>query len=72
MKLKVLDKTLKGIRGVRLDNQKVFSAPGPRNKLIERFFIFQKAINCASLAKQHPVGSKKTESLLGTKNRVME
>ena len=67
-----MDKTLKGFRGVRLDNHKVFSAPGPKTKLFKRFFIFQKAINYASLAKQHPVGSKKTESLLGTKNRVME
>ena len=33
----VLDKTLKGIRGVRLDNRKVFRAPGPRTIYIERF-----------------------------------
>ena len=26
----VLNKTLKGIRGERLDNRKIFRAPGPR------------------------------------------
>ena len=31
--------TLKGIRGVRLDNQKVFRAPGPKIKYFERFFF---------------------------------
>ena len=29
-------KTLKGARGVRLDNRKVFCAPGPRTKSFER------------------------------------
>ena len=28
----VLNKTLKGIRGVRLDNRKVLHAPAPRTK----------------------------------------
>ena len=38
----VLDKTLKGIRGVRLDNRKVLRAPGPRNEYFERiFFVVQ-------------------------------
>ena len=31
-----MDKTLKGIRSVRLDNRKVLRAPGPRTKLFER------------------------------------
>ena len=35
----VLDKTLKGFRGVRLDNQKVFCAPGPRTKYFKPFFL---------------------------------
>ena len=30
--------TLKGIRGVRLDNRKVLCAPGPRTKNLERLF----------------------------------
>ena len=35
-------KTLKGIRGVRLDNRKVLRAPGPWTKYLERlFFIVQ-------------------------------
>ena len=34
----VLDKTLKGIRGVRLDNRKVLRAPGSRTKHFERLF----------------------------------
>ena len=34
----VLDKTLKGIRGVRPDNRKVLRAPGPRTKYFERLF----------------------------------
>ena len=34
---------LKGIRGVRLNNQKVFCAPGPRNKYFEH--IFCRSIN---------------------------
>ena len=33
--------TLKGIRGVRLDDRKVFRAPGPWTKLFERFFVVQ-------------------------------
>ena len=41
----VLDKTLKGIRGVRLDNRKVLRAPGPRTKFFERFFICR-SISC--------------------------
>ena len=28
----ILDKTLKGIRGVRLGNRKILRAPGPRTK----------------------------------------
>ena len=40
----VLDKTLKGTRGVRLDNQKVIRAPGPRTKYFERFY-FCRSIN---------------------------
>ena len=32
---------LKGIRGARLDNQKVLRAPGPRANSFERFFVFQ-------------------------------
>ena len=35
----VLDKTLKGIRGVRLVKQKALRAPGPRTKHFEPFFI---------------------------------
>ena len=35
----VLDKTLKGIRGVRLDNRKVLCAPGPRTKYFESHFF---------------------------------
>ena len=35
----ILDKTLKGIRGVRLDNKKVLCAPGPRTKYFERLFL---------------------------------
>ena len=34
----VFDKTLKGIPGVRLENRKVFCAPGPRTKYFERIF----------------------------------
>ena len=35
----VLDKTLKGIRGVRLDNRKVLRAPCPRmDQIFQRFF----------------------------------
>ena len=34
----VLDKTLKDIRGVLLDNRKVFCAPGPSTKHFVRFF----------------------------------
>ena len=33
----ILDKTLKGIRGVRLDNRKILRAPGPRIKYFEGF-----------------------------------
>ena len=32
------NKTLKGIRGERLDNQKIFCAPGPWTKYFERIF----------------------------------
>ena len=39
----VFDKTLKGIPGVRLENRKVFCAPGPRTKYFER--IFCRSIN---------------------------
>ena len=39
----VLDKTLKGIRGVRPDNRKAVCAPGPRTKYFER--IFYRSIN---------------------------
>ena len=35
----VLDKTLKGIHGVRLDNRKVFHASGSRTKYFERLFL---------------------------------
>ena len=35
----VLENTLKGIRGVRLENWKVFCAPGPRTKYFERIFF---------------------------------
>ena len=31
---------LKDIRGVRLDNRKVFRAPGPRTKLLSTFLSF--------------------------------
>ena len=34
----VLDKTLKCIRGVGNDNQKVLRAPGPMTKYFERLF----------------------------------
>ena len=34
----VLDKTLKGIRGVRLDNRKTFRATSPKTKYFERNF----------------------------------
>ena len=37
----VLDKTLKGIRGVRPDNRIVFRAPSSRNKYLSVFFIVQ-------------------------------
>ena len=37
----VLDKTLKGMHGVRLDNLKVLRAPGLRTKYFDRFFIVQ-------------------------------
>ena len=37
----VLDKTLKGIHGVRLDNRKVVRAPRPRTKYFESFFVVQ-------------------------------
>ena len=40
----VLDKMLKGIRDVRLDNRKVFCATGPRTKYFER--LFYRTINC--------------------------
>ena len=36
----VLDETLKGIRGVRRDNQKVTRAPGPRTQYFERLFYY--------------------------------
>ena len=39
--LKILDKTLKGISGVRLDKLKVVCAPGPRTKYVERFLSFK-------------------------------
>ena len=32
------DKTLKGIRGLRLDFRKVFRAPGPRTQYFGSFF----------------------------------
>ena len=35
----VLDKTLKGIHDVRLDNRKVLCGPGPRAKYFERLFF---------------------------------
>ena len=34
----VLDKTLKGIRGLRPDNQKVLRTPRPKTKYFERLF----------------------------------
>ena len=34
----ILDKTLKGTRGVRPDNQKVLCVPGPRTKYFECLF----------------------------------
>ena len=34
-----LDKTLKGIRGVRPDNQKFLRAPDPRTKYFERLIL---------------------------------
>ena len=37
-----MDKTLKDISGVRLDNRKVFCAPGPKTKYFERFFVTNK------------------------------
>ena len=41
-KIKVQDIFLKGIREVRLDNQKVLCKPGPRTKYFERlFFVVQ-------------------------------
>ena len=40
----VLDKTIKGIRGVQLDNRKVLCAPGPTTKYVEPFFVAQKTI----------------------------
>ena len=42
--LNVLDKTLKGIRGVRPDNRKVLRAPGQRTKYFERFLLFKKIV----------------------------
>ena len=35
----VLDKMLKGIRVVHLDNRKVFRAPGPKTKYFEQFYF---------------------------------
>ena len=35
----VLDKTLRGIRGVRLDNRKVLRAPGFWIKYFERYYF---------------------------------
>ena len=35
----VLDKTLKDVRGLRLDNRKVLRAPGCRTKYFERLFL---------------------------------
>ena len=41
--LSILDKKLIGIRGVRLDSQKVLRTPGSRTKYFERlFFSFNK------------------------------
>ena len=38
----VLDKTLKGFRGVRRDDRKVLRAPGPRTKYSVRFLFLNK------------------------------
>ena len=38
----VLDKTLKGIRSVRLDNRKILRALSLRTKYFERFLFFVK------------------------------
>ena len=35
----VLDKTVQGFGGVRLENRKFFSAPGLRTKDFERFYL---------------------------------
>ena len=41
-----LDKMLKDIPGVQLDNHKVFHAPGPRTKYFEHLFLWlNKKIN---------------------------
>ena len=40
----VLDKRVKSIRGVRLDNRKVLCAPGPTTKYFERFFVVEKTM----------------------------
>ena len=41
----VLNKTLKGTRGVRPDNRKVLRAPSPRTKYFDRLFLYR-SIKC--------------------------
>ena len=36
-----MNKTLKGIRGVRLDDRKVLCAPNPKTKYFERLIFFR-------------------------------
>ena len=40
--MSALEKTLKGIRGVRLGNRKVLRAPRPRTKCFGRFLSYNK------------------------------
>ena len=45
----VLDKTLKGIRGIRLDNRKVLRAPGPSTKYFNRLFLSFNKLYCKNV-----------------------
>ena len=47
-KIKNRYETLKGNRGLQLDNRKVFRAPSPRTKFFER--LFYRLINCVFFA----------------------
>ena len=49
----VLDKTSKGIRGVRLDNRKVLRASGPRTEHFERLYFVAYKQLLASIVEQN-------------------